>query len=394
MDARLAAFLGAEMHSRVKAADASIARVLRLRTARLALAADYADYKSNRPLSGEQARNIEDVLPGVQHIPFEKVPFWDALNTMQSTHAGMDPQTYADTREGWWEHNVPSQHVSLDPKRLVVTQKTVNEPRVKQLMEHPETGGNKPLYVVRHGGKDYTINGHHRIVADLLKGNLDHDVRLLDLDKAGQAAAAYNPRDDPRMKPGGHPVGDLNAAYADMLSRLHPDDAALVQQHLHAASLHTVAHDSGDGETIYHCPFCGSGQVIGGSDGTSTCDFCGTVFTVQVQPEFSAMPQTVDGTSYPMPGMPGAPTDTPAGADSEDDVDAAQEDAVQQGGAPQPQGGPPPAPGQQPFPQQMQTATGARVDFEEALAHYALRHAGDDRPIILQRVRAMHTEEN
>ena len=34
-----------------------------------------------------------------------------------------------------------------------------------------------------------------------------------------------------------------------------------------------VAHQSGDGVTIYHCPFCGSGQVIAGSDGTVSCDF-------------------------------------------------------------------------------------------------------------------------
>jgi hypothetical protein len=34
------------------------------------------------------------------------------------------------------------------------------------------------------------------------------------------------------------------------------------------------AHDSGDGETIYHCPFCGSGQVIARSDKTIECEFC------------------------------------------------------------------------------------------------------------------------
>jgi len=53
-----------------------------------------------------------------------------------------------------------------------------------------------------------------------------------------------------------------------------------------------------------NCPFCGSGQVVGRSDGTVECDFCGTCFTVQVQPEHMGMPQTINGIPYQMPGMP------------------------------------------------------------------------------------------
>lgn len=64
------------------------------------------------------------------------------------------------------------------------------------------------------------------------------------------------------------------------------------------------AHDSGDGETIFHCPFCGSGQVIARSDGTVECEFCTTAFTVQVQPTMPAFPQTIDGVPVQVPGMP------------------------------------------------------------------------------------------
>lgn len=66
-----------------------------------------------------------------------------------------------------------------------------------------------------------------------------------------------------------------------------------------------VAHDSGDGQTVFHCPFCGSGQVLARSDRTIECEFCHTAFTVQVQPEFSAFPQTVGGEPMEVPGMPG-----------------------------------------------------------------------------------------
>jgi hypothetical protein len=65
-----------------------------------------------------------------------------------------------------------------------------------------------------------------------------------------------------------------------------------------------VAHQSGDGVAIYHCPFCGSGQVIGRSDGNTECSFCNQSFLVRVQPMFSAFPQSVDGMPMQIPGMP------------------------------------------------------------------------------------------
>jgi hypothetical protein len=80
-----------------------------------------------------------------------------------------------------------------------------------------------------------------------------------------------------------------------------------------------VAHQSGDGITIAHCPFCGSGQVIGRSDGNTECSFCNQSFLVRVQPMYSAFPQSIDGMPVQIPGMP-PPTDPmmPPGADPND----------------------------------------------------------------------------
>lgn len=71
--------------------------------------------------------------------------------------------------------------------------------------------------------------------------------------------------------------------------------------------VHKVAHDSGDNQRIFHCPFCGSGRVIGRSDGTAECAFCNQAFTVQVQPQYGDMPQTINGMPVQIPGMPGEP---------------------------------------------------------------------------------------
>jgi hypothetical protein len=65
-----------------------------------------------------------------------------------------------------------------------------------------------------------------------------------------------------------------------------------------------VAHDSGDGETVYHCPFCGGGKVTGRSDGTIECGFCNAAFTVQVQPMHPGAPQTINGQPVQWPGQP------------------------------------------------------------------------------------------
>lgn len=80
---------------------------------------------------------------------------------------------------------------------------------------------------------------------------------------------------------------------------------AHAQDRIRYHAMQYLAHDSGDGQTVYHCPFCGGGNVIGRSDGTIECGFCNTHFTVQVQPEFAGMPQTIDGQPYDVPGMPG-----------------------------------------------------------------------------------------
>jgi hypothetical protein len=105
-----------------------------------------------------------------------------------------------------------------------------------------------------------------------------------------------------------------------------------------------VAHQSGDGVTIAHCPFCGSGQVIGRSDGNTECSFCNQSFLVRVQPMYSAFPQSIDGMPMQIPGMP-PPTapGMPPGGDPNDPnampPGAGGEDGGEDGGGAPPFGG-------------------------------------------------------
>lgn len=163
-----------------------------------------------------------------------------------------------------------------------------------------------------------------------------------------------------------------------------------------------VAHDSGDGETIYHCPFCGSGQIIARSDGTIDCEFCHTMFTVQVQPEYPAFPQTINGQPVQVPGMPGqidspvgAPADPnapmdpsqvgapPADGDGDGAVDADGDGEDDDFAAPASASNQPPwLKGSA-----LVTATGARLDPEDFVAHLAIKHA-PDKAAVIEQVRA------
>ena len=92
-----------------------------------------------------------------------------------------------------------------------------------------------------------------------------------------------------------------------------------------------------------NCPFCGSGAVVGGSDGSVSCDYCHSVFTVQVQPAHPNMPQTINGQPMPPPGMPAGQetemstpvdpaVDENSSGDIADPLGQAEPDAAEQAG--------------------------------------------------------------
>jgi hypothetical protein len=77
---------------------------------------------------------------------------------------------------------------------------------------------------------------------------------------------------------------------------------------------HKVGHGFAQTDTVKHCPFCGSGDVWGGSDGTITCEFDGATFQVSVEPQFPSAPGNIDGVPLNVDGAP----DQEGQADAED----------------------------------------------------------------------------
>lgn len=162
------------------------------------------------------------------------------------------------------------------------------------------------------------------------------------------------------------------------------------------SAMQHLAHDSGDGADLSHCPFCGSGGIIGGHDGTVECQFCQRFFTVQVQPEFKSMPQTVNGQPYNVPGMPGGGPDAgDTQGERADQIGDAQTDAPAEkkdsappfggdGGGDKPK---PPADAKpkNPFAAALLvTSDGTALPYDSYLQRLALEHAEDRERVLAQ----------
>lgn len=181
----------------------------------------------------------------------------------------------------------------------------------------------------------------------------------------------------------------------------HPmRDMPWPQDQRQRTSVRKTAHDSGDGATIFHCPFCGSGQVIARSDRSTECEYCHTCFTVQVQPQFPAFPQTIDGMPMQVPGMPGqiggppaAPDPMAGGMDPSMDPmgggDPMAEDADGDG-LPDDSEGEESDSGDDAPPwaknSMLRTASGAALNWDSYLKHLAIKYA-DDKDTVIERVR-------
>lgn len=153
-----------------------------------------------------------------------------------------------------------------------------------------------------------------------------------------------------------------------------------------------------------NCPFCGSGQVIARSDRTTECEYCHTCFTIQVQPQFPAFPQTIDGMPMQVPGMPGqigGPPGVP-GADpmaggmppGQDPMDGTDDGSMPPGGDEEDGGAPsdeePPEDNAPPFAKgsMLRTASGTPLDWDNYLRHLAIRHADStQKDAVLDRIR-------
>lgn len=142
-----------------------------------------------------------------------------------------------------------------------------------------------------------------------------------------------------------------------------------------AGGMSHTAHQMADKSAIAHCPFCGSGDLVARSDGTTECIFCNRFFTIREEPEYNSVP-----------GVPGNVTQIP------DPVEEDQEVASNQlNGVPSFSPGPDldsapsfvmPDEQENPVVQaqgaRFRSATGAKLSFFDYVKHLAFRHGSRD----------------
>ena len=129
------------------------------------LHAKLVDFKKARPLTGAAAVPIAGILGNARFVAYGDCPFLDALHAKMGVGANPDTKDYVKARDALFQ-SLPVALAPLD--NIVVTQENVNLDRVKEIINDPATGGTKPIFVVRYEGESYIMNGHHRVVADVL----------------------------------------------------------------------------------------------------------------------------------------------------------------------------------------------------------------------------------
>ena len=82
------------------------------------------------------------------------------------------------------------------------------------------------------------------------------------------------------------------------------DLADIAALRVHPSDRIKTAHGFASQDIVSHCAFCGSGDIVGGSDGTIHCNFCDATFAVSVEPQYVAAPMTVNGVPYNLQGQP------------------------------------------------------------------------------------------
>lgn len=130
------------------------------------------DYKPDRSLSDPaKVTPIVNLLQAhghsVRYEPYSAMPFLDEMHHEMgvSNPNKIDIKEYLAKRNEFF-NKLPIENVPLDS--IVVTQQNVNTDRVQEIRDHPETAGGKIPFMVRFAGETYFINGHHRVVADVL----------------------------------------------------------------------------------------------------------------------------------------------------------------------------------------------------------------------------------
>lgn len=159
------------------------------------------DHKPGRPLNDEKtSMPFKKVVKGSKYKAYSQLPFLDRLHGRMGVHdpMKMPVDEYLTRRESVFKMH-PMRKVKI--KNVVATQKRLNTEKVMEMTTAPDRT-KFPLEVVRYGGKDYLLDGHHRVAAAHARGETSFRARVLDLDAIDNAPRYRPPRKKKRRQVG------------------------------------------------------------------------------------------------------------------------------------------------------------------------------------------------
>jgi hypothetical protein len=138
-----------------------------------------ASSRAAKLAEGEPPRQLRPLDDATAHVPF---PY--DTNFLASLRSDQKPRYYGALTD---RSKLPDK--TFDLSSLVATQNRVDPGKVESMAQSGVVAATPPL-VMRHNGRDYIADGHHRLAAEWLQGNDTAQAKFIDLTERTNALKA------------------------------------------------------------------------------------------------------------------------------------------------------------------------------------------------------------
>jgi hypothetical protein len=202
---------------------------------------------------GEPPRVLRPLDDQTAHSPFPYDP-----NFLASLRSDQKPRYYGALTD---RSQLPDK--TFDLAQLVATQNRVDPGKVQSMADSGVVAATPPL-VGRHNGRDYILDGHHRLAADWLKGGDQAQAKFVDLSEISNAVKACRLADTTFELTKAQPRNQWVFGWASVVSKdglliVDKQDDVILPEELEKAVVDYVLYSRDHGEM--HTTF-GKGQLI------------------------------------------------------------------------------------------------------------------------------------
>jgi hypothetical protein len=125
----------------------------------------------------------------MHYVNYSKTPFFDKLNELQGTPdpTKISPADFSAARKALFTEKGVKEKLSI--KSLIATQPVVNSEKVSRNVAE---GKNKRLFIVRYGGKNFVMDGHHALAGAAARGDKKIKARVIEISNAPRITQEFD----------------------------------------------------------------------------------------------------------------------------------------------------------------------------------------------------------